>query len=428
MLFQEPNEKQGKYPVNIIIIIVILSLVLGSVSGTVATLLVIKNPDKFGFELGQNNSQAIIQDVEKVIERDLESDTIKVVKDSQPSVVSIIISKKLRDLYQNDSFNFDDMFNFGWPFDFRLPKEESKLPEKESEELEKLKEVGGGSGFIVSEDGMIITNKHVVSDETASYTVVTNNGQKYEAKVLARDPINDLAVIKIEATGLKPVTLGDSDKIEIGQTAIAIGNALAEFQNSVTRGVVSGINRRIEAGGSQGFAEVLEEAIQTDAAINPGNSGGPLFNLKGEVIGINTAISQSGQLLGFAIPINEAKQVIDSIKKYGKIVRPWLGVRYMIINKEIASANDLQYDYGALVVSGQTSEELAIVPGSPADKAGIVANDIILELNGQKIDDSHSLARMLAKYNPGDEVELKIFHKDGEKIVKVKLDQRPEGK
>ncbi len=423
-LFKEPSAKK-RFSQSVIIITLVLSLVLGSVSGGVATLLIMKNLDKFGFLIGQNNGQTAIQNVTKetIIESDLGSDTIRVVKDVQPSVVSIIISKTLKQIYSStEPTQFDQFFQFGWPFQMQQP--EPQVPKGREDDKQ---EVGGGSGFIVSADGLIITNKHVVVDEDATYTVVTNDGTKYEAQVLARDSINDLAVLKIEAKDLKPVTLGDSDNIEIGQTVIAIGNSLAQFQNSVTRGVVSGINRRIEAGGSQGFTEVLEEAIQTDAAINPGNSGGPLLNLKGEVIGINTAISQSGQLLGFAIPINEAKQVIDSIQKNGKIVRPFLGVRYVIIDSQISKANSLQYDYGALISQGQSPADIAVVPGSPADKAGLVANDIILEINGLKIDDSHSLARMLAKYAPGDEVELKIFHKDGEKTVKVKLTERPEG-
>jgi len=435
-MFLEPNPQTSDTNVSsgrkynfsqkILIAVVIGSLVLGSLSGGAMTLLVMKNLDKFGFVLGPNNGQAILQDVakEKVVELDLESATIDTVKQSQPSVVSIIISKKLKDISQP---SFNDIFNFNWPFQFKLeqPDNTNTAPKENSDQE---KEVGGGSGFIVSKDGLILTNKHVAIDDNAIFSVVTNDGQKYPAEVLARDPINDLAVLKIEAKGLKPLALGDSDKIEIGQTVIAIGNALGEFENTVTRGVISGINRRVEAGVSQGFSEVLEEAIQTDAAINPGNSGGPLLNLKGEVIGINTAISQSGQLVGFAIPINEAKQVIDSIQKYGKIIRPYLGVRYVLINKHIAQANNLKYEYGALIVKGTTAEELAVVPGSPADLAGLVENDIILEINGQKIDESHSLGRMLAKYVPGDEVELKIWHKDAEKTVKIKLIERPQEK
>lgn len=411
------NQTEGNIPQKSLILAVLISLVLGSLSGGLAAILVVNNLSSFGQPVINSFS------TEKVFEQDLESATIEVVKKAQPSVVSIIVSVKLKDLYNYTGPDLNDFFEFGWPFDFR--QKEQVIPRGQEDEL---RQVGGGSGFIVSSDGLILTNKHVVSDENAVYTVVSNDGEKYEAKVLARDPISDLAILKIEATDLKPIILGDSDKIQIGQTVIAIGNTLGEFSNTVTRGVVSGINRTVEAGGSSGYSEILETAIQTDAAINPGNSGGPLLNIRGEVIGINTAISQSGQLVGFAIPINEAKQVIESIKNTGKIVRPWLGLRYIVINAQLAKANQLKYEYGALVQKGQTAEDLAVIPGSPADKAGIVENDIILEVNGTKIDESHSLARILAKSAPGDEVELKIFHKDGEKTVKVKLDERPEDK
>ncbi|OGY42615.1 MAG: hypothetical protein A2Y82_02895 [Candidatus Buchananbacteria bacterium RBG_13_36_9] len=417
MLFNELKNQEK--PQRLLVLVIILSLLFGGVAGGSATFLIINNLDSFNNLIGQKNNQTVISNA-YVAQSDFDVATIDVVKNTSPSVVSIIISKKVKDLYSSISNlpDFNNFFEFGWPFNYRLQQ-----PTILQEDAEKLQEIGGGSGFIVSEDGLILTNKHVVNDEQAEFEVVTNDNKKYSAKVLAKDPINDLAVLKIEANNLTPLTLGDSDKIEIGQTVIAIGNSLSEFRNTVTRGVVSGINRRVEAGGA-GISEVLEEAIQTDAAINPGNSGGPLLNLAGEVIGINTAISQSGQLIGFAIPINGAKQVIESIKENGKIVRPFLGVRYVILNKEIAEANKIEVDYGALIVKGSKPEDLAVVPGSPADKAGLVENDIILELNGEKIDENHSLARMLAKYDPGQEVELKIWHKGEGKTVKVKLEER----
>jgi S1-C subfamily serine protease len=426
MLFQEPIKeekinKDSSISKKIIISLVIASLLLGVLGGGLSSYLLLLNLDKFGLALKDGNSLKVQNvETEKVSLQEEESATIKVVKNAQPSVVSIIISKELPTNNQGISSPFGDIFNFGWPFDnsFQQPV----LPQDNRPQAKQ--EIGGGTGFIVSEDGLILTNKHVVFDDKADYSVLTNDGQKYDAKVLAKDPINDLAVIKIEAKDLTSLPLGDSDNIQIGQTVIAIGNTLSEYRNTVTKGLVSGINRRVEAGSNMGYSEVLEEAIQTDAAINPGNSGGPLLNLQGQVIGINTAVSQAGQSIGFAIPINEAKQVIESIQKYGKIVRPYLGVRYLIINKQIAQANDLKVDYGALI-KANSAQELAVVPGSPADKAGLVENDIILEVNGQKIDDSHSLARILSKSAPGDEVELKIWHKGEEKTVKVKLTERP---
>jgi len=414
MLFQEPS-KEKKVSQKTLIFTIILSLIFGSFAGAGSSFLIFQNLDKFGYSIkGEDGLK--IEKIETITLIEEDSATIDAVENSQPSVVSIIISK---DVATAEAINpFGDFFDLG-PFGFRL-EQPQKNPKSQ---LKEKRIIGGGTGFIVSSDGLVLTNKHVVIDDSAEYEVITNDGQSYPAQVLAKDTINDLAVIKIDSQDLQPLPLGDSDQIEIGQTVIAIGNALSEFKNTVTRGVVSGINRRVEAGGN-GFSEVIEEAIQTDAAINPGNSGGPLLDLKGNVIGINTAISQQGQLVGFAIPVNEAKRIIDSIEKYGKIVRPFLGVRYMIINKQIAAANGLAVDYGALIIKGTNIEDIAIVPGSPADKAGLEANDIILEVGGQKIDENHSLARVLSKYNPGDEVELKILHDGEEKFFSVTLDER----
>lgn len=341
---------------------------------------------------------------------------VNVVEKLNPSVVSIVVTKELPKYYGQsgpDIFNFPDIFD--WPFKFSFP-EEKQTPEKEKQEI------GGGTGFVVDSKGLILTNKHVVSDAEADYTIVTIKGDKYPAEVLAEDPFNDIAVLKVktEKLNLPEVVLGDSDKLKIGQTVIAIGNALGEYRNTVTKGVISGIGRKIVAGDLKG-SEVLENVIQTDAAINFGNSGGPLINLKGEVIGINTAISQAGQLIGFAIPINQAKDSIESVKKTGKIIRPFLGVRYVLITPAMAKANNLPVDYGALVIRGQTSDQLAIVPGSAADKAGIVENDIILEVDGKKITEENSLAKIIQKYKTGDKIELRILHQGKEKKVKVTL-------
>ena len=345
-----------------------------------------------------------------------ESNIVLAVKKASPAVVSIVVSKYVSQYYGNlNSSPFDDFFNqfFGQP----------SIPENTPNQPQQKQEVGGGTGFIISSDGLVLTNKHVVSDEEAEYTVVTNDGAKYMAQVLARDPFNDIAVLKIEAKDFPVVQLGDSSTIQIGQTVIAIGNALGEYRNTVTRGVISAIGRKVTAGDATGQSEILEDVIQTDAAINFGNSGGPLINTRGEVIGINTAVNQQGQLIGFAIPINQVKQVIESVKQYGKIVRPFLGVRYVLINEEIAKENNLSVNYGALVLRGTKAGDLAIVPGSPADKAGIVENDIILEVKGVKITEEHSLAKEIQNYKPGDEVELKILQKGKEKTVKVKLEE-----
>ncbi|MFH1559590.1 MAG: trypsin-like peptidase domain-containing protein, partial [Patescibacteria group bacterium] len=237
-------------------------------------------------------------------------------------------------------------------------------------------------------------------------------------------PLNDIAIIKIEAGDDLPyVEFGDSSNLKVGQTVIAIGNALGEFRNTVSTGVISGLSRSITAGGAGFGTEQLVGVIQTDASVNPGNSGGPLLNIAGQAIGINTAIAQGAENIGFAIPINEVKNIYDNVKQYGRIVRPWLGVRYMPITKAIAEANKLEVDYGVLIVRGEARTDLAVIPGSPADKAGLVENDIILEVNGQKLDENNLLSKVIAQLNPGDKVKLKVLHKGEEKIVEVVLEE-----
>jgi len=350
------------------------------------------------------------------------------VEQASPSVVSIIVTKEITTYYGNPQSSFDDFFK-NWSFGFddffygpRIP--ENWGPNPPQEEKKETRQIGGGTGFIISsEDGLILTNKHVVSDTEAEYTVITNDGEKYEAEVLARDPFNDIAILKVQASDLSEIKLGDSDTLKIGQTVIAIGNALGEYRNTVTKGVISGISRRVIAGDAYGSSEVLENVIQTDAAINFGNSGGPLINLQGEVIGINTAINIEGQLIGFAIPVNQAKQVIESVKEYGYIIRPYIGVRYTLINKDIIEKNNLEVNYGALIVRGPEESDLAVIPGSPANKAGLAENDIILEVNGEKINEEYSLSRAIQKHQPGDEIELKVYHQGEEKIIKVILEE-----
>jgi S1-C subfamily serine protease len=362
-----------------------------------------------GEEAKINSAASGTQTVTEAVVED--SATVSAVKKVSPAVVSIVISKDLSKVYSAFPQDF-----FGFPFTFQAPSSGNGSGSGNGQT-----EIGGGTGFIISSDGLVLTNKHVASDAEASYTVITNDNKKYDAKILATDALLDFAVLKIDAKDLPTVELGDSDKIELGQTVIAIGNSLGEYQNTVTKGVISGLGRTVVAGDSQGGSEKIDQAIQTDAAINPGNSGGPLINLAGQVIAINTAMNQGGQLIGFAIPINAAKQDIESVKTSGKIVRPYLGVRYVLLNADIAKANNLSVDYGALIVRGQKQTDLAIAPGSPADKAGLVENDIILEINDQKIDNDHQLSGEVAKYKPGDEITLKVLHKGAEETVKVTL-------
>ncbi|MCX6720759.1 MAG: trypsin-like peptidase domain-containing protein [Candidatus Staskawiczbacteria bacterium] len=339
---------------------------------------------------------------------------IDVAKNVSPSVVSIVISKNVP-VYEQQFV--DPMGDNGNPFGDLFPDFNLQIPQQVQKGTQ-LQEIGAGSGFIVSEDGLILTNKHVVSDRSAEYAVFTNDGQKYNAKVLALDPVQDLAIIKIQLPNVKEfipfpsVILGDSSGIQIGQTAIAIGNALGQFSNTVSVGVVSGLGRTISASDNIGsFSETLEGIIQTDTAINSGNSGGPLVNLKGEVIGINTAMAEGAQSIGFALPINMAKKDIDQVVKNNKIVYPFLGVRYILVDEQVKEKYKLSIDYGALVLEGDKGEP-AVTANSAAEKAGIKEKDVILEINGEKITKNNSMAKIIQKYNPGDKITLHILRND----------------
>lgn len=337
---------------------------------------------------------------------------IRLVRRAQPSVVAVLVFSSAPLPSQRI-----DVFPFGMPFD---PFHDSAPKDRQGKSQKRR--VGGGSGFFVSEDGLIVTNKHVVDFENAEFQVLTADGKKYTAKLLGTDPLLDIGFLRVDAGRVPALAFGDSDALEPGQTVIAIGNALDRFRNTVTKGVISGLNRRIFAGDGV-TTELLEEAIQTDAAINPGNSGGPLLNLKGEVVGLNTAVSEQGQLLGFALPSNIVKRDVQSIRANGKITRPFLGVRYQMVNEDLIQKNRLPVEYGALIVRGSQPNELAVSPGSPADKAGLVENDLLLELNGQRIDEEHSLSTLIGRYAPGDEVALTILHAGTKKRVMVRLDE-----
>jgi 2-alkenal reductase len=260
----------------------------------------------------------------------------------------------------------------------------------------------------MSEDGYVVTNRHVVSDADASFIVVTSEGRELPATVVAKDAFLDIAVLDVGGDGYPVAKLGDSDNLRPGQTVIAIGNTLSEYRNTVTKGVVSGMDRRVVAG-EYGSDEVIENAIQTDAAINLGNSGGPLINLLGEVVGVNTAVSFEGQSIGFAIPINDVKKVVDDIRQYGRIVRPWLGVRYVSLDEEFSLEHGIASTVGALVVPGEDAASTpAVVVGSPADLAGIVAQDIILSVNGIAISEDQPLGSLIADCEPGQTVEMRV--------------------
>jgi serine protease Do len=422
----ENQKKTVSKTAKMLILAVILSLIFGSLGGGLATFLVLRSPkvQKLfnGISLNQN------------VTFNEDSSTVNVVKQDGPAVVSIIISQDLSELpgYGMNQDSQDPFYNYFFN-NGQTPQDNGNLSggnsspgngsssDNGSSSSGGLQEVGAGSGFFISADGLILTNKHVVSDTTASYTVITSDGKKYDAKVLAQDPTNDLALVKINIQNAPFLKLADSSQLQVGQHVIAIGNSLGQYQNTVTSGIVSGIGRSIAAGSDTGGSEDLSGVIQTDAAINPGNSGGPLLNIEGQVVGINTAIDQEGQLVGFAIPANEIARALASYQKNGKITSAFLGVRYIILTFDIAKQQNLPRDFGALIVRGQNVTDFAVLPGSPADKAGLVENDIILQVNGAKIDENNTLSALLSNYSPGDTVTLRVYHKGQEESVKVTL-------
>lgn len=281
---------------------------------------------------------------------------------------------------------------------------------------EQYEQQGAGTGMIVSSDGYIMTNKHVI-DGADSVTVVLTDGKRYEdVEVLGSDPLNDVAFLRIkDVTGLPAITFGDSKTLRIGQSVVAIGNALGQYQNSVTSGIISGTGRPVIAssdGTTTGEAESLTDLIQTDAAINSGNSGGPLLNLKGQVIGINTAIAADAQSIGFAIPIGATKGLLAHVIKTGKVERAYLGVQYISITSAVKEEYDLAVSRGDYITSERGS---SVQVGGPADKAGIKDKDIIVAVNGSNVGEVASVSSLISEYEPGDTVDLTVL-RDGKEI------------
>ena len=340
------------------------------------------------------------------------SPVIEIAKKVCPAVITVIVSKdlpKVEDFYS---------FPYGGK-EYIMP-----MVNKETKNHMEKTLIGGGSGFIISKDGYVITSNHVVSDTTADYTVIIGPKHKHPAKILSRNPINDIAILKIEGKSFPFIKLADSNKIQLGEEVVAVGNALGEFHDTLSTGIISGLSRYITAfGGLDNKLQNLRGLIQTDAAINPGNSGGPLVNMDSEVIGINTAMIMGAQNIGFAIPINYAKKDLEEVKKYGKIVVPFLGVKYVLLSKEMAKANKLLVEHGAMVVREALGES-PVIKGSAADNAGIKEFDIILEFNNQKITPQNTLAQILQKCKIGEESSFKIL-RDGKKIIlKAKLSEK----
>jgi serine protease Do len=345
---------------------------------------------------------------------------VQAVKEVSPAVVSIILTKDEPVFERVFTDPFEDFFGGPSPFGT------SELQQKGTEK----REIGGGSGFLVSKDGLIVTNKHVVLRDDVEYTVLTNTGKSYRAEVLARDPLQDLAVIQViqeDEITFPFVRFGNSENIKIGQTVIAIGNALGEFRNTVSTGVISGLGRTITASDGGGFVETIENVIQTDAAINRGNSGGPLLNLAGEVIGVNTATVSGAQSIGFAVPVNLAKRDLEQVKEIGKIVYPFLGVQYQLVTEKLQKEKSLSVDYGALLSD--------IVEDSAAAKAGLKKDDVLLEFDGEKIDQENPLGKVMQRYTkgtgksvyyPGDTVSLKVLRGTRELVLEATLGEREE--
>lgn len=372
---------------NIVIIIILIAtlLIYNNYDSIVAKLNDIKAN---GFKFANLSQPANTTSPERIKSTvvDEEDGVINTVEKASPAVVSIVRREVTFDFFNGPTRNEDSI----------------------------------GTGFIIDgKDWIVLTNKHVVNDDGAQYKVILNNEEEHNVQEVYLDPLNDFAILKIDKSDsqgkvLPELSLGDSDKLKVGQSVVAIGNALGEFGNSVTKGVVSGLRRGIVARGplSSG-AESLDNVIQTDAALNPGNSGGPLLNLNAEVVGINVAISQGAQNLGFALPINSIKSVIDQFKKEGRIIRPFLGVEYMQITKDVSEQRAIPV--GAFIRT--------VVKGSPADNAGIKVGDIIIKINNIRLDDKdNSLAKIISKLEVGKEIDV-VLDRDGrEQTVRVKLE------
>ncbi|MBI5733147.1 trypsin-like peptidase domain-containing protein [Candidatus Jorgensenbacteria bacterium] len=343
------------------------------------------------------------------------SEVIQTIKKVMPTVVSVIISKSLEEV-KKDIGNLEK--------EEGIPTEPLVIP-PEKIDAHGMVQVGGGSGFIVDESGIVLTNKHVIAEPNSSYTVITNDDMRYNAEVLARDPVNDVAILKIKPTKKLPaIELGSSENLELGQTVLAIGNALGIFKNTVSMGIVSGLSRSISAQSEPGASpQEMRGLIQTDAAINPGNSGGPLTDIFGKAVGINAAVVFGAQNISFAIPIKAAERDLADLKKYGRIRRPLIGLRYLIITPDLKEKLKLPVDYGAYVTKEHPADE-AVIKDSPADKAGMKDKDIILLWNGKKISIEKNVLDYMDDCNVGEIVTLKILRGKEELDAKVTLTER----
>ncbi|MGB9726650.1 MAG: S1C family serine protease [Minisyncoccia bacterium] len=334
--------------------------------------------------------------------------TIKAIKKALPTVVGILVSKHLTQLEKELGSDFIKGISLYSYF------EKSGLINEKG-----MVKISGCSGFFVSKDGLILTNRHVVEDDESSYSVFWNN-QTFPCEIVLKDKVTDLAVLKIEGKNFPYLKLGDSSKIQLGQTVVAIGNALGEFENTVSRGIIAGLSRNLKTASEDGEEELFG-LIQTDAAINPGNSGGPLIDLFGRAIGVNTAVVLGVENIGFAIPINSAKKILNDLRKYGRVKRPSLGIRYYLIDEKLQKEHHLPFSYGAFIIYGLAPNREGIIKGGAADLAGLKEGDIILEIEKQKITKDTNLAHLLSQYSIGDEIKIRYFRKGETKEIVLEL-------
>jgi S1-C subfamily serine protease len=336
------------------------------------------------------------------------SPIVNIAKKVCPAVITIIAS---RNLPQIEEYYF-------------LPVKGEKVafPKKIAAKKEATK-IGGGSGFIVSKDGYVITCSHVVDDGEADFTVMIDPDHKYPAKVLSKDSLIDIAILKIEGDCFPYLSMGNSDKVDLGEQVLAIGNPLGEFEDTLSLGIVSGLSRKITAYNNDLKATNLRGLIQTDAAINPGNSGGPLVDMSGKVIGVNTAMIVGAENIGFAIPINYIKDDLEEVRRNGFVKRPFLGIKYILLNEDIARVNKLDSTYGALIVR-EMFGEYPVAKNSSADEAGIKEYDILLEINGEQVTQDNSLNDILAKYEVGDKVKALVRRNGKNKNLPIILKEK----
>lgn len=383
-----------------IVVVVILALVGGYAGGIVENA---HNNGSVTFS-SLGNQEKIVTSQSQLINQ--------IAKSVGPSVVSVNV-----DISSGGSSTQGSDSGFGL-FGFTQPENEE----------------AAGTGIILSSDGLIVTNRHVVPTGTTNVSVTLSDGTELkDVSVIGRTSQNDsldIAFLKINNTEghkLTPAVIGDSSQVQVGDSVVAIGNALGQFQNTVTSGIISGYGRSVQANDSSGTEqpENLDDLFQTDAAINEGNSGGPLVNLNGQVIGINTAIAGDAQNIGFAIPINDVKGLIEQVTKTGKFATPYLGIRYIPLTADVANEYNLSVNNGAFIAPSSSSSSPSVVPNSPADSAGLKQNDIITAVNGTNIDQAHSLTSLLDQYQPGTTIKLTVISGSSSKQVTVTLGSTP---